>query len=100
MLHLLVFQRMFKVPASESQAKIPYSRVQHSKYMVTDNVAYIGTSNWSADYFVSTGGIGYIINQTSSDAESLLSSDTIQRQLEDVFYRDWNSNYTKSIWDY
>ena len=62
--------------------------------MVTDNAAYIGTSNWSADYFVSTGGIGYIINQTSSDA------DTIQGQLEDVFSRDWNSSYTKSIWKY
>jgi hypothetical protein len=29
-----------------------------------------------------------------------LYSDTIQRQLEDVFSRDWNSNYTKSIWEY
>ena len=100
MQHILVFQRLFKVPASESQRKIPYSRVQHTKYMVTDNAAYIGTSNWSADYFVSTGGIGYIINQTSPDAKNQLYSDTIQRQLEDVFSRDWNSNYTKSIWEY
>jgi phospholipase D3/4 len=68
--------------------------------MVTDNTAYIGTSNWSADYFVSTAGIGYIINQTSPDAKNQLYSDTIQRQLEDVFSRDWNSNYTKSIWEY
>lgn len=30
------------VPANESQAKIPYARVNHNKYMVTDKVAYIG----------------------------------------------------------
>ena len=68
--------------------------------MVTENAAYIGTSNWSADYFVSTGGIGCIINQTLSDAKNQLNSDTIQGQLQDVFSRDWNSNYTKSIWEY
>ncbi|XP_028403825.1 phospholipase D3-like [Dendronephthya gigantea] len=92
--------RLLKVPANERQEKIPYSRVQHTKYMVTDNAAYIGTSNWSADYFVNTGGIGYILNQTSPDSEKQLFSDAIQRQLEDVFSRDWNSNYTKSIWEY
>lgn len=85
---------------SESQAKIPYARVQHTKYMVTENAAYVGTSNWSADYFVNTAGIGYIINQTSTDAFNRLYMDTIQSQLEDVFARDWNSEYTKSIWEY
>jgi phospholipase D3/4 len=68
--------------------------------MVTDNAAYIGTSNWSADYFVSTGGIGIIIRQALSDAKNQSNSDTIQKQLADVFSRDWNSNYTKSIWEY
>lgn len=34
---------MFVVPAfTEAQAKIPYSRVNHNKYMVTDQTAYIG----------------------------------------------------------
>lgn len=34
---------MFVVPAfTEAQEKIPYARVNHNKYMVTDQVAYIG----------------------------------------------------------
>ena len=36
-------QKLFVVPTySKAQAKIPYSRVNHNKYMVTDNVAYVG----------------------------------------------------------
>jgi len=35
-------QRLFRVPSTESQAEIPFGRVNHNKYMVTDNAAYIG----------------------------------------------------------
>ena len=39
----LKLQKLFIVPAfTEAQAKIPFARVNHNKYMVTDNVAYIG----------------------------------------------------------
>lgn len=35
---------MFVVPAfTETQKKIPFARVNHNKYMVTDKTAYIGT---------------------------------------------------------
>ena len=52
--------RLFKVPAfTPEQKKIPYARVNHNKYMVTERSGYIGTSNWEADYFVNTGGIGF-----------------------------------------
>ena len=30
------------------------------QYIVTDKTGIIGTSNWSADYFISTGGIGFV----------------------------------------
>lgn len=30
------------VPADESQARIPYARVNHNKYMVTERATYIG----------------------------------------------------------
>lgn len=30
------------VPASPKQKEIPFARVNHNKYMVTDKVAYIG----------------------------------------------------------
>ena len=30
------------VPATAAQAEIPYARVNHNKYMVTEMAAYIG----------------------------------------------------------
>ncbi|XP_014247065.1 phospholipase D3-like isoform X2 [Cimex lectularius] len=75
--------KLFVVPSSADQSKIPYARVNHNKYMVTDNIAYIGTSNWSGDYFIDTAGVGVIIE-----------GDTfIRKDLEDVFLRDWNSEF-------
>lgn len=35
-------QKLFVVPADEAQARIPYSRVNHNKYMVTERATYIG----------------------------------------------------------
>ena len=49
-------QKRFIVPTTPEFDKIPFARVNHNKYMVTDMAAYIGTSNWSGDYFVNTGG--------------------------------------------
>ena len=40
--------KVFQVPSTEEQSKIPFARVNHNKYMVTDSIGYIGTSNWSA----------------------------------------------------
>ncbi|XP_051900314.1 5'-3' exonuclease PLD3 [Pristis pectinata] len=85
--------RVFVVPATQKQSKIPYSRVNHNKYMVTDKVAYIGTSNWSGDYFENTAGVGLVINQTDSRGQSPVP--TIPQQLQEVFERDWNSPYSK-----
>lgn len=31
--------------------------------MVTDRSAYIGTSNWSGDYFTNTAGIGLVLHE-------------------------------------
>lgn len=35
-------QKLFVVPADETQARIPYARVNHNKYMVTERATYIG----------------------------------------------------------
>lgn len=84
-------QKRFIVPASDDQARIPFARVNHNKYMVTDKVAYIGTSNWSGDYFVNTAGVGLVL----ADPEN---RDTLQRTIRDdlasIFERDWNSKYS------
>ncbi|MEQ2195656.1 5'-3' exonuclease pld3, partial [Xenoophorus captivus] len=85
--------RLFVVPADPSQKEIPFARVNHNKYMVTDKVAYIGTSNWSGDYFLSTAGSALIVNQTGSQSPN----PTIQSQLKAVFERDWHSAYSTPI---
>ncbi|XP_055596517.1 5'-3' exonuclease PLD3-like [Uranotaenia lowii] len=82
--------RRFIVPASDDQAQIPFGRVNHNKYMVTDNTAYIGTSNWSGDYFIDTAGIGLVMSTFETDG-------TIVRDLQAVFERDWSSKYAMSF---
>ncbi|XP_062546616.1 5'-3' exonuclease PLD3-like [Armigeres subalbatus] len=78
--------KRFVVPATEDQEKIPFGRVNHNKYMVTDNTAYIGTSNWSGDYFIDTAGIGLVMS-------SFMPNGTIVSDLQAIFERDWTSEY-------
>ncbi|CAH1263664.1 PLD3 [Branchiostoma lanceolatum] len=89
-LNINVSVKLFEVPDYPSvEEQFDHSRVNHNKYMVTDQVAYIGTSNWSADYFINTGGIGLVINQTSGQ----FGKANVEEQLRAVFERDWNSPY-------
>jgi phospholipase D3/4 len=69
-----------------AQASIPFARVNHNKYLVTDKDGYIGTSNWSADYFISTGGIGFVFR-----------GGNLRQELKDVFDRDWDSSYSHPL---
>ncbi|KAK6470648.1 5'-3' exonuclease PLD3-like [Huso huso] len=85
--------KLFVVPSTQAQAQIPFARVNHNKYMVTDKVAYIGTSNWSGDYFLHTAGSALVVNQT----ESRSSEPTVQEQLQAVFQRDWESVYSTQL---
>lgn len=82
--------RRFVVPTSPDQEKIPFGRVNHNKYMVTDNTAYIGTSNWSGDYFIDTAGIGAVLKDNKTENAS---TETIRSQLSYIFERDWHSPY-------
>ncbi|XP_075151509.1 5'-3' exonuclease PLD3-like [Haematobia irritans] len=85
--------KRFIVPSNEHEAQIPYGRVNHNKYMVTDNVAYIGTSNWSGDYFTNTAGVGLVL----MDTPEMSNMSTIRKDLLSVFERDWNSEYSKDL---
>lgn len=89
-------QRRFICPATEDQAKIPFSRANHNKYMVTDNVAYIGTSNLSADYFINTAGVGLVMEEDSQFDQNE-TSNSIRRDLASVFERDWNSHFSVEL---
>lgn len=46
-----------------------------------------GTSNWSGDYFIATGGVGVIVEGLTD----------IRDQLESVFTRDWNSEFAYTL---
>lgn len=59
-----------------------HTRVNHTKYIVTDRRINIGTSNMTWDYFASTAGSSF-----NSDHPSLV------RTLQAVFDRDWASSY-------
>ncbi|EFN84877.1 Phospholipase D3 [Harpegnathos saltator] len=82
--------KRFIVPTSPRWDRIPFSRVNHNKYMVTDAAAYIGTSNWSGDYFINTAGVGTVFENVGRGQ----TRDNIRQQLEDIFRRDWYSNYS------
>ncbi|KAJ8399133.1 hypothetical protein AAFF_G00415120 [Aldrovandia affinis] len=88
--------KVFIVPVG-NQSSIPYSRVNHNKFMVTDKVAYIGTSNWSADYFNTTAGVGLVVQQDANHPS--LVEQTLQKQLRGVFERDWHSQFTVALSD-
>ncbi|CAG9134872.1 unnamed protein product [Plutella xylostella] len=85
--------RRFIVPSTPDQSKIPYGRVNHNKYMVTDRTAYIGTSNWSGDYFVTTAGVAFVFQQDHHTDNRNVTQDNFRQELQDVFERDWNSPY-------
>ncbi|XP_036398667.1 5'-3' exonuclease PLD4 isoform X1 [Megalops cyprinoides] len=88
--------KLFIVPVG-NQSNIPYSRVNHNKYMVTDKETYIGTSNWSADYFITTAGVSLVVSQDVPHPSSV--GQTLQEQLRGVFERDWNSQFSVALSD-
>ncbi|KAK4326829.1 hypothetical protein Pmani_002661 [Petrolisthes manimaculis] len=98
--HMDVQARLFVVPSyTDQQRKIPFARVNHNKYMVTDNTAYIGTSNWSGDYFINTAGVGLIVNETVTSSTPQPNSTTLslRAQLQALFERDWDSEFAKPV---
>ncbi|XP_055015539.1 5'-3' exonuclease PLD3 [Boleophthalmus pectinirostris] len=85
--------KVFTIPSTPDQMKIPYARVNHAKFMVTDRVLYIGTSNWSEGYFTQTAGVGLVVNQTGSEP----GLETLRTQADQIFLRDWTSQYSTDL---
>ena len=63
-----------------------FSRVNHAKYIVSDNRVNIGTSNWEWGYFYQTAGASWNTNATEVVAAA-------QR----VFDADWESPYARPL---
>ncbi|XP_032123481.1 phospholipase D4 isoform X2 [Sapajus apella] len=85
--------KVFIVPVG-NHSNIPFSRVNHSKFMVTEKAAYIGTSNWSEDYFSSTAGVGLVVTQSPGARPA---RPAVQEQLRLLFERDWSSRYAVGL---
>ncbi|XP_015721118.1 phospholipase D4 isoform X1 [Coturnix japonica] len=94
--HMSISVKLFIIPVL-NHTNIPHGRVNHNKFMVTDKAAYIGTSNWSEDYFTNTAGVGLIIKQSSTNLQR--RERPVQEQLKSIFERDWNSRYSVNVED-
>lgn len=78
--------KMLSVP-EKSTGFVPYSRTIHSKFMVVDKQnAWIGTSNWSGDYFYQSRNIGIVVE---GEAFSL--------DLDKSFEHYWHSEYAHQV---
>jgi len=66
---------------------IPFARVVHAKYLVCDRrESWIGTSNWSRDYFHGSRNVGLVVE-----------SETLGRALGAFFDRGWASPYVETV---
>ena len=63
-----------------------HSRVNHNKYIVTDTVANVATSNMAWSYFATT--VGTSIN---------IEDDGVAASLQAIFDRDWGSQYAAPV---
>lgn len=66
---------------------IPYARVEHCKYMVVDDdKAWIGSSNWTKDYFYSSRNVGAVVKGKK-----------MNQDLHRIFQKSWDSPYTEFV---
>jgi phosphatidylserine/phosphatidylglycerophosphate/cardiolipin synthase-like enzyme len=66
---------------------VDFSRTIHSKYMTVDGGwSWVGTSNWSRDYFHSSRNVGVVV-------EGALFAEDLDR----VFQRIWDSEYAETV---
>jgi len=78
--------RLVSIPAW-SGGEIPFARVIHAKYMVVDGVrAWLGTSNWSGDYFHRSRNVGLVVR-----------GGFLAPRLAAFFMDGWQSGYARSV---
>ena len=78
--------RVMSIPQF-SEYFVNFGRVVHAKYMVVDSRwSWVGTSNWSRDYFHGSRNVGLVVSGKSFAAP-----------LDDWFLRMWNSEYAATV---
>jgi phosphatidylserine/phosphatidylglycerophosphate/cardiolipin synthase-like enzyme len=78
--------RMVTIPPAV-EGEIPFARVIHSKFLtIDDQMSWIGTSNWSRDYFYNSRNLGLIVRGPSFAA-----------QLNKLFDKLWSSIYSYEV---
>ncbi|MCB9742440.1 MAG: hypothetical protein H6740_07570 [Alphaproteobacteria bacterium] len=78
--------RFVVIPQPEGRF-VPFGRVAHAKFMVIDGkFAWLGSSNWSGDYFLSSRNVGLF----SDSAE-------VAGALAERFTRTWSSEYAEAL---
>lgn len=78
--------RIVHIPPAR-EGFIPFARVVHSKYLVLDDeVAVVGTSNWSRSYFLAARNL-----------EVVMRSPVPIAQLGAVFDQLWQSRYAEAL---
>ncbi|MBU8869932.1 MAG: hypothetical protein KOO60_03545 [Gemmatimonadales bacterium] len=66
---------------------IPFARVEHAKYLTVDGrMCWLGTSNWSRDYFHSSRNIGVILLGEGAAADP-----------DRFFNRNWHGPYAETV---
>ncbi|MBL7135019.1 MAG: hypothetical protein ISS81_00310 [Candidatus Marinimicrobia bacterium] len=70
-----------------SEGYIPFSRVEHCKFMVVDNsITWVGSSNWKKDYFYSSRNIGIIVKNKK-----------INETMKNIFLKSWDGPYSWQV---
>ena len=78
--------RLASIPL-HSEGAIDFARVVHAKYLVIDGRwSWVGTSNWSRDYFEASRNVGLVVEGAPFAAE-----------LDRVFSRLWASPYAQPV---
>lgn len=89
-------QKIFTVPSTGEQAKIPFARVNHAKYMVTDRVVYIGTlelcfilkMTFLIFYEYSSASVWHLRRKNSNELNGLWSPTRYIQLVRDLLHSD------------
>lgn len=81
-----VEMRLTSIPA-HPEGFIPYARVEHAKYLTVDgNAMWVGTSNWSRDYFFESRNLGLF-----------LTGPGVPRDADAFFNQSWHGPYATAV---